>query len=133
MYFRVAIIELKPDWPWQQSNSLFFFLQNFQYRCCGAVSFDEWQNSIWLSMKSDSNILVRSNVNRTVPDSCCITYREYCGKSDHPSNIPYTGCVYKFIDEMRDHLNLLNVISLGPSCIQLFGITLSCFLYFNIK
>lgn len=66
-----------------------------------------------------------------MPDSCCISYREHCGKSDHPSNIPYTGCIYRFIDDTRDHLNILGAIGFGLCFIQLFGLILSCCLYFK--
>lgn len=102
----------------------------FQYKCCGAEKFEEWRNSTWLNTANQTH-LVRSNVNRLVPDSCCISYREKCGKSDHPSNIPYTGCIYKFIDETRDHLNILGAIGFGLCSIQLFGLILSCCLYFK--
>lgn len=106
-----------------------FFLL-FQYKCCGAVRFEEWKNSTWKST-NDATQLLRSNVNRLVPDSCCISYREHCGKSDHPSNIPYTGCIYRFIDDTRDHLNILGAIGFGLCFIQLFGLILSCCLYFK--
>lgn len=75
--------------------------------------------------------MMRSNVNRLVPDSCCISYSEMCGKSDHPSNIPYTGCIYRFIDEIRDHLNILGAIGFGFCFVQILGLILSCCLYFK--
>lgn len=106
-------------------------------RCCGAVRFEEWKNSAWLKLNSTNinttthHLMIRSNVNRVVPDSCCISYSEMCGKSDHPSNIPYTGCVYQFIDETRDHLNILGAIGFGFCFVQIFGLILSCCLYFK--
>ncbi|XP_031636163.1 CD151 antigen-like [Contarinia nasturtii] len=105
-------------------------LMQQSYRCCGAEKFEEWRNSTWLTTE-DSYHLIRSNVNRLVPDSCCISYSEHCGKSDHPSNIPYTGCIYKFIDEIRDHLNILGAIAFGFCFIKIFGLFLSCCLYFK--
>ena len=30
----------------------------------------------------------------SVPESCCKSPSPSCGKSAHPSNIPYTGCVH---------------------------------------
>ena len=60
--------------------------QNFG--CCGAVRFEEYQQSMWL--KSIRKDLIRPINGRVVPDSCCVTITEGCGTSNHPSNIPYT-------------------------------------------
>lgn len=112
-------------------NQLHFSSNFLQYKCCGAERFEDWKYSVWLKKTNDTNHTIRSNVNRAVPDSCCITYSEMCGKSDHPSNIPYTGCIYRFIDETRDHLNILGAIGFGFCFVQLFGLILSCCLYFK--
>lgn len=111
---------------WNNSNTLVLF----QYKCCGAERFEDWKYSIW-SKTNDTHHKIRSNVDRVVPDSCCISYSEMCGRSDHPSNIPYTGCIYRFIDDIRDHLNILGAIGFGFCFIQLFGLILSCCLYFR--
>jgi CD151 antigen len=60
--------------------------QNFF--CCGAIRFEEYRDSVWL--RSNRADLMRPRENRKVPDSCCITWTDGCGVSDHPSNIPYT-------------------------------------------
>lgn len=90
-----------------------------------------FNNSTNSSNKNITPHTIRSNMNRVVPDSCCISYSEMCGKSDHPSNIPYTGCIYQFIDETRDHLNILGAIGFGFCFVQIFGLILSCCLYFK--
>lgn len=60
--------------------------QNF--KCCGAIRFEEYRESVWLRSKRNDLIVEREG--RLVPDSCCVTMTEKCGVSDHPSNIPYT-------------------------------------------
>lgn len=60
--------------------------QNF--RCCGAIKYEEYQDSVWLRSKRSDLIVEREG--RVVPDSCCVTMTSKCGVSDHPSNIPYT-------------------------------------------
>lgn len=53
-----------------------------QFKCCGAVRFEDWEYSKW-------RILDLSGEN-LVPDSCCKTTMINCGKRDHPSNIYYS-------------------------------------------
>lgn len=60
--------------------------QNF--KCCGAIRFEEYRESMWL--KSKRNDLIVEREGRVVPDSCCVTMTKGCGVSNHPSNIPYT-------------------------------------------
>lgn len=60
--------------------------QNF--KCCGAIKYEEYQDSVWLRSKRSDLIVERDG--RLVPDSCCVTMTDKCGVSDHPSNIPYT-------------------------------------------
>lgn len=69
-----------------RSNAIDTLQQSFG--CCGAIRFEEFSDSQWL--RSRRTDLVRSPLNRTVPDSCCITFKEGCGKRNHPSNIHYT-------------------------------------------
>lgn len=58
------------------------------YKCCGAVRFEDWKQSVWI--RSRRKDLIMPPLGRSVPDSCCFTQTELCGKRDHPSNIPYT-------------------------------------------
>ncbi len=69
-----------------QTNAIDTLQESFQ--CCGAIRFEDYNNSQWLRSKRTD--LIRSPVSRKIPDSCCITVKEGCGKRDHPSNIYYT-------------------------------------------
>lgn len=125
--------------------------QNFM--CCGAVRFEEYQTSVW--MKSRRTDLIRSRMNRTVPDSCCVTMTDGCGFSNHPSNIAYTvrtlnlfkkqpqklitflfanqGCLYQFAEELREQLIILGSVGFGICITKIFGIVLACSLYIKLK
>ncbi|KAK9502447.1 hypothetical protein O3M35_011226 [Rhynocoris fuscipes] len=56
-----------------------------------------------------------------------------CGQSNHPSNISYTGCIHKFTAELKKQLDIIFAVGLGISVIQIFGMILTCFLYFKLK
>jgi CD151 antigen len=70
----------------RHTNAIDLMQQN--YKCCGAVRFEDYQQSAWL--RSRRVDLLRPIGERKVPDSCCVTKLDGCGASDHPSNIPYT-------------------------------------------
>lgn len=97
-----------------------------EFKCCGAIRFEDWEVSLWHkgppSRPSDS-----------VPDSCCKTTSEGCGRRNHPSNIYYTGCIYKLADEVKEHLIILGAVGLGICVLQIFGMVLSCCLYIKLK
>ncbi|GLV37098.1 Tetraspanin 74F [Carabus blaptoides fortunei] len=96
-----------------------------EYKCCGAIRFEDWSASRW-------QIEHKSGLNR-VPDSCCRSVSVNCGKSHHPSNIYYSGCIYKLTDAMESHLNILGAVGLGICALQIFGMIFSCCLYVKIK
>ncbi|KAK3548940.1 hypothetical protein QTP70_021680 [Hemibagrus guttatus] len=50
-----------------------------EFKCCGSNSSSDWSDSVWHNNSKASG--------RVVPDSCCKTLTELCGKRDHPSNI----------------------------------------------
>lgn len=79
----------------RHSQAIDHMQQNFM--CCGAVRFEEYRQSAWLTSKREN--LTRATENRLVPDSCCVTMSESCGDSDHPSNIPYT--VRRFVEQFQ--------------------------------
>lgn len=95
-----------------------------EYKCCGASGFENWENSRWKHETNTTNL---------VPDSCCKSVSEGCGKSQHPSNIPYTGCVHKFTFDLQDQLVIMCAVGLGFSVIEIFGMILSCCLYVKLK
>ncbi|XP_014241297.1 CD151 antigen-like [Cimex lectularius] len=95
-----------------------------EYKCCGATSFENWQYSRWK---------LEGNVTNDVPDSCCKSMSFGCGASSHPSNIPYSGCIHKFSEVLMQQLVIICAVGLGLSVIPIFGMLLSCFLYFKLK
>lgn len=90
-----------------------------QYDCCGSSSFTDWQESPWHE----------ENPRMKVPDSCCKTVSQGCGVRDHPSNIPYTGCLHRFTSELTLHLFLVGSISLGIALLQVLGVLLTSCLF----
>ena len=52
-----------------------------QMECCGLNSYEDWKFSNWYKDESQQIYLV--------PDSCCRTITEGCGKSVGPNNIPH--------------------------------------------
>jgi len=90
-----------------------------QYACCGSSSYKDWMGSPWQL----------ENAKMRVPDSCCKTVTEGCGMRDHPSNIPYTGCIHRFGSELTLHLFLLGSISFGIAILQVPGILLTSCLF----
>ncbi|XP_042243647.1 CD151 antigen-like [Homarus americanus] len=96
-----------------------------EYHCCGALTFSQWRDSLWLHDNPD--------LNNSVPDSCCKTPSPYCGVRDHPSNIWYNGCIHQFEDELGRHLLILGAVGCGICLIQVFGMILSCCLYIKLK
>uniref|UniRef100_U5ET06 Tetraspanin n=1 Tax=Corethrella appendiculata TaxID=1370023 RepID=U5ET06_9DIPT len=106
-------------------------LMQQEYMCCGAIRFEDWKQSVWL--RSRRKDLLRPTEGRLVPDSCCLTLTPKCGIRDHPSNIPYNGCIYHLSDDLKHHLILLGAIGLGVCVVQIFGMILSCCLYIKLK
>lgn len=102
-----------------------------EYKCCGAIRFEDWKFSVWYKTERDD--LLKTKNDRFVPDSCCITMKDHCGKSDSPSNIPYTGCIYRMSEELREHLTILGAVGLGICFIHIIGMILSCCLYIKLK
>ncbi|CAB3367566.1 Hypothetical predicted protein [Cloeon dipterum] len=96
-----------------------------EFKCCGAVRFEDWKYSRWLTENP--------GVKNLVPDSCCITMTEKCGVRDHPSNIYYNGCIYRLATEMSEHLNILGGVGLGFCVMQIFGMVLACSLYIKLR
>ncbi|XP_026279539.2 CD151 antigen-like isoform X5 [Frankliniella occidentalis] len=101
-----------------------------EYKCCGAQTYEEWRLSAW--MKSSAR-----DKRSKVPNSCCKTETSSsgapCGASDHPSNIPHTGCFHRLLEELRRQLEVLGAVGLGLSVIQVFGMLLSCALYIKLR
>ncbi|BET01525.1 Tetraspanin family [Nesidiocoris tenuis] len=95
-----------------------------EYKCCGASGFENYNESRWREETNTTNL---------VPDSCCKSVSPGCGRSYHPSNIPYTGCVHRLSEVIKQQLNIICGIGLGFSVIQIFGMVLSCFVYAKLS
>nr|CAD7570110.1 unnamed protein product [Timema californicum] len=97
-----------------------------QFKCCGAIRFEDWEYSQWYkNLKTSSN--------NKVPDTCCKSVAPGCGRRDHPSNIHYSGCIYRLSEEIEDHLTILGAVGLGICVLQIFGMVFSCCLYIKLK
>lgn len=92
------------------TNAMDFVQQNLN--CCGGDIFEDWTKSEWYFTASKRN---------KVPDSCCKTISKACGMSDHPSNIPYTGCRHPMAAYVKSHLVLLGWIAIGCCLLQILG------------
>jgi len=90
-----------------------------KYSCCGSSGFSDWLDSPWHLQHPDM----------AVPDSCCKTVTPGCGMRDHPSNIPYTGCMHRFSAELSLHLMMVGSVSLCIALLQVLGIILTSCLH----
>jgi len=98
--------------------------ENFQ--CCGAVSYMDWQHSVWAATKSsmDANL---------VPVSCCLSPNTTCASVLDPTLIFTQGCIKPLEEYFRLHLILVGGIGLGLSILQVFGLLFSCCLASKTK
>ncbi|XP_062860531.1 CD151 antigen-like [Trichomycterus rosablanca] len=98
-----------------------------EFKCCGSNSSSDWTESVWIH--SDNSSL------RKVPDSCCKTPTNGCGKRDHPSNIYKVegGCISKLENFILEHLKLISAVGVGIACVQIVGMIFTCCLYRNLK
>uniref|UniRef100_A0A914R601 Uncharacterized protein n=1 Tax=Parascaris equorum TaxID=6256 RepID=A0A914R601_PAREQ len=60
-----------------------------QGKCCGALSFEDWRNSVWWQNVNTAALSESRGFDLAVPDFCCRTLTNECGRRDHPSNIYY--------------------------------------------
>ncbi|XP_028306707.1 CD151 antigen [Gouania willdenowi] len=97
-----------------------------EFKCCGSQNFSDWKNNLWI--KTPKNQLL-------VPDSCCKTPSELCGRSDHPSNIYRLegGCIMKLEEFILSQFYILSAVGIGIAFLQLVGMMFTCCLYHNLK
>ncbi|KAM9845972.1 tetraspanin-11 isoform 2-T2 [Aulostomus maculatus] len=98
-----------------------------EFKCCGSNNFQDWKMSAY--------ILSEDAENRIVPDSCCKTITDHCGRKDHPSNIYKVegGCINKLEQFLADHLLVVGAVGIGVACLQICGMMFTCCLYRRIK
>ncbi|XP_030587065.1 CD151 antigen isoform X2 [Archocentrus centrarchus] len=97
-----------------------------EFKCCGSHNFSDWSDSVWIQAAENE---------RLVPDSCCKTPSELCGRRDHPSNIYKMegGCIMKLEEFILSHLYILGAVGIGIAFLQLLGMMFTCCLYQNLK
>ncbi|XP_062327131.1 CD151 antigen-like isoform X1 [Osmerus eperlanus] len=98
-----------------------------EFKCCGSNSSSDWNESVWIRSSAAKG--------RAVPDSCCKTQTESCGRRDHPSNIYKVegGCITKLENFILDHLKIIGAVGVGIACVQVIGMVFTCCLYRSLK
>ncbi|XP_061671222.1 CD151 antigen-like isoform X2 [Syngnathoides biaculeatus] len=98
-----------------------------EFKCCGSNNSSDWAESVWIR-SNDGN-------GRVVPDSCCKTPSELCGRGEHPSNIYKVegGCISKLETFIQDHLKIIGAVGVGIACVQIIGMVFTCCLYRRLK
>ncbi|XP_030646491.1 CD151 antigen [Chanos chanos] len=94
--------------------------------CCGSNSSADWTHSLWRETLAGD---------RLVPDSCCKTPSDLCGKRDHPSNIYKVegGCISKLEEFILQHLQIVGAVGIGVAFLQVVGMIFTCCLYRSLK
>jgi len=91
--------------------------------CCGAKNFTDWSDNI--------------NLNNSVPDSCCVVYKQDCGvdffRSGQTTEIYTVGCEEKFLDASQIAVIAVIVVAVVVSIVQVVGVVLACFLAGSIR
>ncbi|KAM7414679.1 hypothetical protein PAMA_019478 [Pampus argenteus] len=97
-----------------------------EFKCCGSNSSSDWRDSVWIQAAENG---------QRVPDSCCKTPTDLCGRRDHPSNIYKVegGCIIKLEDFILSQLYVLGAVGIGIAFLQLVGMMFTCCLYRNLK
>uniref|UniRef100_A0A8D3C6V9 Tetraspanin n=1 Tax=Scophthalmus maximus TaxID=52904 RepID=A0A8D3C6V9_SCOMX len=98
-----------------------------EFKCCGSNSSADWASSIWIRSRDSDN--------REVPDSCCKSPTELCGRRSHPSNIYKVegGCISQLEKFILDHLKIIGAVGVGIACVQIIGMVFTCCLYRSLK
>ncbi|KAK3517769.1 hypothetical protein QTP70_018330 [Hemibagrus guttatus] len=86
------------------------------FKCCGSNNSFDWQQSKYIQSQEAEQ--------RVVPDSCCKTVTQNCGRRDHPSNIYKVegGCITKLEQFLADHLLIIGAVGIGVACLQVMHI-----------
>lgn len=99
-----------------------------ELKCCGAQEYMDWENT---TFAQESN---------SVPDSCCLSDVEGCGKgilsmsNDQVPKIIYTnGCLDKLKEVIEGNVAALGGIGVGIAFIQFAGIIFACVLAATIR
>ncbi|XP_061888681.1 CD151 antigen-like [Entelurus aequoreus] len=98
-----------------------------EFKCCGSNNSSDWEQSVWIRSSNGDG--------RVVPDSCCKTPSELCGRGGHPSNIYKVegGCISKLEEFIQDHLKIIGAVGVGIGSVQIIGMVFTCCLYRSLK
>uniref|UniRef100_A0A8D2MEE6 Tetraspanin n=1 Tax=Zonotrichia albicollis TaxID=44394 RepID=A0A8D2MEE6_ZONAL len=97
-----------------------------EFKCCGSNNYTDWADSLWIKSSEAGG--------RKVPDSCCKTITDLCGRRDHPSNIyKESGCITKLENFIQEHLKIIGAVGISIACVQIFGMIFTCCLYKSLK
>ncbi|XP_034016164.1 CD151 antigen-like isoform X2 [Thalassophryne amazonica] len=98
-----------------------------EFKCCGSNRSSDWAESVWIRSREAGG--------RMVPDSCCKTPTDHCGRRDHPSNIYKVegGCITKLENFILDHLKIIGAVGVGIAFVQIIGMVFTCCLYQRLK
>lgn len=98
-----------------------------EFKCCGSNSSSDWMESKWVRSADAKS--------RAVPDSCCKTPTDGCGRRPHPSNIYSVegGCITKLGNVILEHLKIISSVGIGIAGVQIVGMVFTCCLYRNLK
>ncbi|XP_037624704.1 CD151 antigen isoform X2 [Sebastes umbrosus] len=97
-----------------------------EFKCCGSHNSSDWSDCVWIQAAENE---------RLVPDSCCKSPGDLCGRRDHPSNIYKVegGCIMKLEEFILSQLYILGAVGIGIAFLQLVGMMFTCCLYQNLK
>ncbi|KAM9351766.1 CD151 antigen [Symphorus nematophorus] len=95
-----------------------------EFKCCGSYNSSDWADSVWIQESK-----------QLVPDSCCKTPTDLCGRRDHPSNIYKVegGCIMKLEEFILSQLYILCAVGIGIAFLQLVGMMFTCCLHRNLQ
>ncbi|XP_034391261.1 CD151 antigen [Cyclopterus lumpus] len=97
-----------------------------EFKCCGSHNSSDWGDCVWIQSAENK---------RLVPDSCCKSPSNLCGRRDHPSNIYKVegGCIMKLEEFILSQLYIIGAVGIGIAFLQLVGMMFTCCLYQNLK
>ncbi|XP_066541073.1 CD151 antigen, like [Hoplias malabaricus] len=98
-----------------------------EFKCCGSTNSSDWAENAWINSTGSNK--------RKVPDSCCKSPSDFCGKRDHASNIYKVegGCITKLENFIQDHLKIIGAVGVGIASVQIIGMIFTCCLYRSLK
>uniref|UniRef100_F1L7K6 CD151 antigen n=1 Tax=Ascaris suum TaxID=6253 RepID=F1L7K6_ASCSU len=102
-------------------------------KCCGALSFEDWRNSVWWQNVNTAALSESRGFDLAVPDFCCRTLTNECGRRDHPSNIYYDGCLRYLSSFMKEQLVIISGSAFAIAITQLVGTSFATCLFVKLR